>query len=202
MTKEILMFIPGFRSDKRIKKIVASIYYLFWILTMFMANSIGDIFISIMMMVSFVLVCGITDLLIKKEKRNLKSIGVNVLIPFVISIVCAIIVNNNSHIYDAKEEAARDLGISLSEYNSVLDKYKNMKRDYEKLKKEVEDNKLNYKNKQKEYESLKNRFEKYKTTIPESTIQELEDLKKDNENYKNKILDLESKISDLNNKLN
>ncbi|MEN2259599.1 hypothetical protein AAIB48_19525 [Paraclostridium benzoelyticum] len=73
--------------------------------------------------------------------------------------------------------------------------------DYDKLKKDEKDNKLNYENKQKEYKNLETRFEKYKKTISESTVQELEVLKKDNENYKNKASDLESEISELKSKL-
>jgi hypothetical protein len=201
MIKEILKYIPGFRSDKKIKKIIASIYYLFCILIIFAANGIGEVFLSIMMMIIFALVCSITDLLFKKEKRNLKSVGFNIGLPFVAIIACAIIVANNSHIYDPKQEASRELGISLSEYNSVVDGYNNMVTDYVKLKKDEENNKLNYENKQKEYKNLETEFEKYKKTISESTVKELESLKKDNENYKNKVSDLESKVSELKNKL-
>lgn len=201
MIKGILKYIPGFRSDKKIKKIVASVYYLFWVLAMFMANSIGEIFLSIMMMINFALACAIIDLLVKKEKRNLKSVGFNIVIPFAALIICAVIFVNNSNIYDPKKEAAKALDISLSDYNSVVDKYNNMEDDYDKLKKDEKDNKLNYENKQKEYENLETRFEKYKKTISESTVQELEVLKKDNENYKNKASDLESEISELKSKL-
>lgn len=200
MIKGILKYIPGFRSNKKIKKIIASIYYLFCVLMMFMANSIGEIFLSIMMMIIFALVCSIIDLLFKKEKRNLKSIGFNIGLPFVAVIICTIIVANTK-IYDPKQEAAKSLGISLSKYNSVVDGYNNMVTDYDKLKKDEENNKLNYENKQKEYENLGTEFEKYKKTISESTVKELESLKKDNENYKNKVSDLESKVSELKNKI-
>ena len=200
MIKSILKYIPGFRSNKKIKKIIASIYYLLWILLMFMATSIGEIFISVMMMILFPLVCSIIDLIGKKEKRNLKSIGINIGLPFVVVIICAGIVGNTK-LYDPKQEAAKELGISLSQYNSVVDGYNNMVSDYDKSKKDEENNKLNYENKQKEYEKLETDFEKYKKNISESTVKELESLKQDNENYKSKVSDLESKVSELKSKL-
>ncbi|XTR38740.1 hypothetical protein ACQQ2T_05000 [Paraclostridium tenue] len=200
MSKEILKYIPGFRSDKKIKKIIASIYYLFCVLMMFMANSIGEIFLSIMMMIIFALACAIIDLLTKKEKRNLKSVGFNIGLPFVAVIVCSIFVANTK-LYDPKQEAAKELGISLSKYNSVVDEYNTMLEDYDKLKKDEENNKLNYENNQKEYSNLETEFEKYKKEISESTVKELESLKKDNENYKNKVSDLEGKVSELKSKL-
>lgn len=200
ISKEILKYIPGFRSNKKIKKIISSIYYLFWILLMFMANSMGEIFLSIMMMIIFVLACSIIDLLVKKEKRNLKSFGFNIGLPFVAVIVCLIFITNTK-LYDSKQEAAKELGISLSKYNSVVDGYNNMLADYDKSKKDEENNKLNYESKQKEYEKLETEFEKYKKNISESTVKELDNLKKDNENYKSKVSDLESKVSELKSKL-
>ena len=51
--KSILNYIPGYRSNKLIKKIIASMYYLFCILSIFIARNIGELFISLFLHVIY-----------------------------------------------------------------------------------------------------------------------------------------------------
>lgn len=89
--KSIFKYIPGFRSNKIVKRVIASIYYLFCILTIFISRNIGDVFLSLFLIIGFVLVCHIIDLILKRENRNLKSIKVNIGLPFVGMILCMVL---------------------------------------------------------------------------------------------------------------
>lgn len=199
--ENLFKYIPGFRSNKIIKKAISSVYYLFCILMMFMATSISDIFLAIMMIIDFMIICRIIDLFFKKECRNIKSIGKNIVLPFVAMAICASISTSGSDIYNIEKQAAKKLGVSLNEYESAISDYNGMLEKYDQLKENKEANKLEYQTTQENYDSLVKEFEVYKQVVSEESVKELETLKNLNENYKNKISELESEISELEDKL-
>ena len=200
--KSILRYIPGYRSNKLIKKVIASIYYTLCILMLFIGRNLGEYLVPVVLIIGFTFVCHIIDLIFKKEKRNLKSIKKNIGLPFIAIIISAAIIGAISTPFNPQEEAAKELGITLEEYNTVIKEYNDVLIDNKSLEESNEASKLDYENKQKEYDNLVKEFDTYKESVPEESIKELNDLKTSNENYKKKISDLESKISELENKLN
>ncbi len=197
--KSIFEYIPGFRSNKIIKKIIASMYYLFFILMIFMSNSIGEILIAIGMILNFIIACGIIDLIFNKEYRNKASIMKRIVTPFVLGTICMF--SSVNSIISIEEEAAAKLGISIEEYKNTIDNYNNDLEEYNKLLKIKKEDQTQYKDIEDKYNALVNDFESYKELISEESIKEVESLKSSNENLKNKVSTLNSKISELENKL-
>ena len=200
--KSILNNIPGYRSNKLIKKIIASMYYLLCILSIFIARNIGELFISLLLIVGFVFACHLADLIFKKEKRELYTIKRHLGLPFFIMTICFFAFGIFGRVFNPQEEAAKELGISLKEYNRVIQEYKDMINDNKSLVDSNKSSKLDYENKQREYDNLLKEFDTYKKSVSEESVKELDNLKTINESYKKQISDLESKISELENKLN
>lgn len=200
--KSMIKNIPGFRSNKVIKKIIASIYYLFCILMIFISRNIGDIFLSLLLIICFILCCHVIDLILKRENRNLKQIKSNIGLPFIGMILCMVLFSIYGEQFNPQESAAKELGISLEEYNNVLNNYKNMLDENKNLEEKQQSSELDYENKQKEYDKLVKDFDKYKELVSEESIKEFEDLKNIKQNYENQISNLEKKISKLEDKLN
>ena len=200
--KSILRYIPGYRSNALIKKIIASIYYFFCVMFIFMSRNIGEVFLSVLLVLGFVFVCHINDLRLGKTKRDMETIKRHIGLPFVGMTLCFFAFGLFAPVFNPQAEAAKELGISLEEYNNVINKYNQMKNETKSIVETNKATKSDYENKQKEYDNLVKEFDEYKESISEESIKELDTLKSINENYKQQITDLENKISQLENKLN
>lgn len=76
---DIFKYIPGYRSNTKWKKIIASIYYIFGLLMLFSSWSVGLIFLA-----SPFFIFSIVDLI--THKKNTKPL-IKVILPLAMSLV-------------------------------------------------------------------------------------------------------------------
>ena len=200
--KSIFRHIPGYRSNTLIKKIIASMYYFFCIMAIFMSRNIGEVFLAVLLILGFVFVCHINDLRLDKSKRDLNTIKRHVGLPFIGMTLCFFAFGIFGTVFNPQAEAAKELGISLEEYNNVINKCNEMIKETKSIVDTNEATKSDYENKKEEYDNLVKEFDEYKKSISEESVKELDNLRSTNESYKQQISNLEDKISQLENKLN